>query len=197
MNEELKLNLQLFADGEGQDAGDAGQDGNTETENNAGNAEQQETTEQEKTFTQAELDKLIGERLKREKSKQPPKEELEAFNKWKKSQQTEQEKLEEERKEFESVRQELSRLKNGNEVLKSGVDSSYADYVTFEVGKMEGDFTENLGEFIKNNPQYAKGGTTNTTPTNAGGQKVKNEGGTADYSKMSDADYYKMIKSKK
>ena len=168
----------------------------TNEQENTQNAEQQETNEQEKTFTQADLDKLIGERLKREKSKQPPKEELEAFKEWKKSQQTEQEKLAEERKEFESVRQELSRLKNEKEVLKAGVDSSYADYVTFEVGKMEGDFAENLGEFIKNNPQYAKG-VTSTTPTNAGGQKVKNEGGTADYSKMSDADYYKMLKSKK
>ena len=169
----------------------------TNDANNAENQEGQQTeTKDNKTFSQDDVDKLIGERLKRERSKMPAKEELEAYKEWKKSQQTEQEKLAEERKEFESARQELARLKNEKEVLKSGVDSSFSDYVTFEVGKMEGDFAENLGEFIKNNPQYAKGGTTTQTPTNAGGQKIKNEGGTADYSKMSDADYYKMLKSK-
>lgn len=46
----------------------------------------------EKTFTQADVDRLIKERLAREKKGQPSKEDLEAFNNWKESQKTEEEK---------------------------------------------------------------------------------------------------------
>lgn len=155
-----------------------------------------EVTEQEKTFTQSDLDKIVGERLKREKSKMPAKEDLDAFKDWKKSQQTEQEKLAEERKEFETVKQEIVRLKNEKEVLKSGVDSKYADYVTFEVSKNEGNFADNLNEFMKNNPQFGKGTETTISAVQAGGQKVKNEAGKVDYSQMSDAEYYKAMNKK-
>lgn len=170
----------------------------TEQENNVDNATEQqtETQEQGKTFTQAELDKLISERLKRERSKHPDKTELEQFKEWKKSQQTEQEKLAEERKQFEATKNELTRLKNEREVLKSGVNSQFADYVTYEVAKLEGDFAENLNEFLKNNPQFSA--KQEPTPNiQAMGQKVKNESGNVDYSKMSDAEYYRARKNKK
>jgi len=171
---------------------------NKEQETNVDTTEQKETEtqEQEKSFTQADVDALIKKRLEREKAKMPEKTELEAFKEWKKSQQTEQEKLAEERKEFEKATQELARLKNEKEVLKSGVDSKYADYVTFEVSKMDGDFAENLSEFIKNNQQFVKGTQSTTPNVQAGGQKVKNETGKVDYSQMSDAEYYKTIRKK-
>lgn len=168
---------------------------NQEETTNVENTENQETQEQEKTFTQADVDKLIGERLKRERSKQPPKEDLEAFKEWKKSQQTEQEKLAEERKEFESVKAENTRLRNEKEVLKNGIDSKYTDYVNFEVSKMEGDFADNLSEFVKNNPQFKVGTTSQMPTTTAGGQKVKNEGGTLDLDSLSDEEYYKKMNS--
>lgn len=52
----------------------------------------QETTQEEKTFTQADVDKLIQERVARERKNQLPKEELKAYQEWKKSQKTEEEK---------------------------------------------------------------------------------------------------------
>ena len=169
-----------------------GQENNVDTTGQ----ETEKQTEQEKRFTQPEVDALIKKRLERERSKQPPKEEMEAYKEWKKSQQTEQEKLAEERKEFESIKAENARLKNEKEVLRSGIDSKYTDYVTFEVGKMEGDFAENLAEFVKNNPQYATSTTSQTPTTQAGGQKIKNQGGAPDYSSMSDEEYFKLMAKK-
>lgn len=168
----------------------------TNVEATENKTETQTQTEQEKTFTQADLDKIVGERLKREKSKMPEKTELEAFKEWKKSQQTEQEKLAEERKEFETVKQEISRLKNEKEVLKSGIDSKYADFITFEVSKMDGDFADNLNQFVKDNQHFVNGTQSTTSNTQAGGQRVKNETGKVDYSQMSDKDYYKSLKKK-
>ena len=46
---------------------------------------------QEKTFTQADVDKLIQTRLDRERKKYPSEEEITAYRTWKDSQQTEQE----------------------------------------------------------------------------------------------------------
>lgn len=47
---------------------------------------------EEKTFTQADVDKMIKERLAREKKNQLSKEELEEYKAWKESQKTEEEK---------------------------------------------------------------------------------------------------------
>lgn len=48
-------------------------------------------TEQEKTFTQAELDRAIQDRLAHERKKFPSEDELNAYRTWKDGQQTEQE----------------------------------------------------------------------------------------------------------
>ena len=42
----------------------------------------------EKTFTQAELDEIVRQRLERQKKGQPSKEEMDAFHKWQDSQKT-------------------------------------------------------------------------------------------------------------
>lgn len=71
------------------DAGDgAGAEG---TENNEG-SDDEGKGEEEKTFTQADVDKLIKERLAREKKGQPSKEELKAFKEWQYNQKTNEEK---------------------------------------------------------------------------------------------------------
>lgn len=51
-------------------------------------------TAPEKTFTQAELDNIVGKRIAKAMKGVPEKEELDAFYKWKESQQTEREKQE-------------------------------------------------------------------------------------------------------
>lgn len=71
-------------------AGSGVNTGNAETTETKTDA--QETTQEEKTFTQADVDKLIQERVARERKNQLSKEELKAYNEWKESQKTEEEK---------------------------------------------------------------------------------------------------------
>lgn len=61
------------------------------------------------TFTQADVDKLIKERLAREKKGQPTKEEMEAFRTWKENQKTKEE------KEAEKVTQAEGKMKEAEE----------------------------------------------------------------------------------
>lgn len=71
-------------------AGSGANTGNAETTETKTDA--QEATQEEKTFTQADVDKLIQERVARERKNQLSKEELKAYNEWKESQKTEEEK---------------------------------------------------------------------------------------------------------
>lgn len=125
-----------------------------------GNVDTQTTNQNEgqaeKTFTQEELNKIVQERLDKEKKKMPSKEDLKAFKDWKESQKTAEEKQAEKEAEYQKTLNELNTLKQTNAVLKAGVNKDDADYVLFKVSKMEGDFEENLAKFLKDNPKYLK-----------------------------------------
>lgn len=126
----------------------------------AGNVDTQTTEKNEgqaeKTFTQEELDKIVQDRLDREKKKMPSKEELKAFKDWQESQKTAEQKQAEKDAEYQKAIDELNNLKQTNAVLSVGVNKDDADYVLFKVGKMEGEFEENLAKFLKDNPKYLK-----------------------------------------
>ena len=132
-----------------------------ESTNNAegtGNVDTQTTNQNEgqaeKTFTQEELNKIVQERLDKEKKKMPSKEDLKAFKEWKESQKTAEEKQAEKEAEYQRTLNELNTLKQTNAVLEAGVNKDDVDYVLFKVSKMEGDFDENLTKFLKDNPKY-------------------------------------------
>lgn len=132
-----------------------------ESTNNAegtGNVDTQTTNQNEgqaeKTFTQEELNKIVQERLDKEKKKMPSKEDLKAFKDWKESQKTAEEKQAEKEAEYQKTLNELNTLKQTNAVLEAGVNKDDVDYVLFKVSKMEGDFDENLTKFLKDNPKY-------------------------------------------
>ena len=137
---------------------------NTNTEESTNNAEgtgnvDTQTTNQnegqaEKTFTQEELNKIVQERLDKEKKKMPSKEDLKAFKDWKESQKTAEQKQAEKEAEYQRTLNELNILKQTNAVLEAGVNKEDVDYVIFKVSKMEGDFDENLTKFLKDNPKY-------------------------------------------
>ena len=136
---------------------------NTNTEEGAnaegtGNVDTQTTNQNEvqaeKTFTQEELNKIVQERLDKEKKKMPSKEDLKAFKDWKESQKTEAEKQAEKEAKYQETLNELNTLKQTNAVLEAGVNKDDVDYVLFKVSKMEGDFDENLTKFLKDNPKY-------------------------------------------
>lgn len=108
--------------------------------------------ETEKTFTQEDVDKIVKERLK----KMPSKEELKAFKDWQETQKTLEQKQAEKETEFQNALSKNAELEEENKVLKAGVNIDDVDYVVFKVSKMEGDFEENLQNFLKENPKYLK-----------------------------------------
>lgn len=118
---------------------------------NEGTVAQTEQKEQkEKTFTQAQLDDIVKERLK----KYPSKEELENYNKWKESQKTDAEKQKEQDEKIQKDLQEGNAAKRELQVLKADVSKQFSGYVAYEVAKMDGDFKENLDKYLKEHPEF-------------------------------------------
>lgn len=109
---------------------------------------------QEKTFTQAELDKVIADRLARERAKLPSADELKAYGEWKKAQQTEAEKQAEREKEFAKLQADTETLRRENIAYKAGVNAEDVDYVVYKVGKMDGEFEGNLKEYLAENTKF-------------------------------------------
>lgn len=128
-----RLGMKLAQD-DGAGNGGAGSETNS-TDNSDGEGEGTEKTnsKEEKTFTQADVDKLIKERLSREKKGQPSKEELEAFNNWKESQKTEEEKKNEALTNAEKAKQDAEERANTLEAkvtcLSKGVLADSVDDV--------------------------------------------------------------------
>jgi len=94
--------------------------------------------------------------LKKKMKGMPSKEELKAFKEWQETQKTAEQKQAEKETEYQKTLSEKESLIQENQVLKSGVNIDDVDYVVFKVSKMEGEFEENLSEFLKNNPKYLK-----------------------------------------
>lgn len=179
------------------------QDTNTNTvEGNegTGNVDTQTTNQNEeqasgKTFTQEELNKIVQERLEKEKKKIPSKEELKAFKDWKESQKTEDEKQAEKETEYQKTLTRNAELENENKAFKAGVNKDDVDYVVFKVSKMDGDFEENLASFLEDNPKYLASNKEETTKTIDLGGEHK-ETNTPDLSKMSYEEYKAYRKNK-
>ena len=128
--------------------------------------------ETEKTFTQEDVDKIVKERLK----KMPSKEELKAYKEWQETQKTAEQKEAEKETEYKKTLSEKESLVQENQVLKAGVNIDEVDYVLFKVSKKEGNFEENLQEFLKENPKYIKNKETEETELKATGTPVKTIG---------------------
>ena len=139
-----------------------------------------DTKAEVKTITLEEAQKMVNGALAK---KLPPKEEMEAFKKWKESQKTESEKQAETLKELETTKQEALNAKRENTLLKKGINEEDIDYVMFKVGKMEGEFDDNLVEFLKENPKFTTKEETKTVASTTGvktsGVENKDSGVTA------------------
>ena len=84
----------------------------------------------------------------------PSKEDLKAFNEWKESQKTETEKSLEKDKKIETLEKQLAYAENKSVVANAGVDSKFQKFVLSEVSEMEGEFEDNLKDYLKENPQF-------------------------------------------
>lgn len=91
LRKRLGMGRLLQADGGDGTGGAGGSEGNPEDGEGTGEGEGNKGGES-KTFTQEELDAIVKERVARAKKGQPSKDDLEAFNAWKESQKTEEEK---------------------------------------------------------------------------------------------------------
>lgn len=115
---------------------------------NAQGAENNTVAQQEKTFTQADVDKMIQSRLDRERKKMPSEEELTAFRTWKDSQQTEQDRMNNITKERDTAVSNLSaanakieQLEHERYVSSKGFTGDEAEFIAFKAAKMVDDKT--------------------------------------------------------
>ena len=120
------------------------------TENKTEVSGEQPVEKNEKTFTQEEVNAMLA----KEKKKMPSKEDLKAFNEWKESQKTEEDKKNEILQENETLKKQLVIAENKSVVANAGVDSKFQKFVLSEVSEIEGDFEDNLKDYLKDNPQF-------------------------------------------
>ena len=121
----------------------------------------------EKTFaTQEEFNEALKREVARKTRNVPSKEELKAFNEWKESQKTEEDKKNEILLENETLKKQLAYAENKSVVANAGVDSKFQKFVLSEVSEMEGDFEDNLKDYLKENPQYLIQEEVETPKTN-------------------------------
>lgn len=108
---------------------------------------------EEKTFTQEQVNEMIKSRLAKVEKKYDGID-LEGYKSWLESQKTEQEKLAEREKEYQSVLNENKELKVTNALLEKGVDSKFLAFVSYEVSKLDGDITENIDKYLTEHSEY-------------------------------------------
>ena len=101
-----------------------------------------------KTFTQEEVDAMIGKRLAKAMKGVPSEEELTAYRTWKNSQQTEQERqakrdkeLAESKSALSAAQSELEQVKRDKYVLSKGLTGDDAEFIAFKALKMVDDKT--------------------------------------------------------
>ena len=151
---------------------------NVETETTTVEETEKNSENVEKTFTQKDVDNIVKERLAKAKKDIPSKEELAEYNEWKESQKTQQDKYNELVKKDAEKDTTISDLQKENLVLKAGViDDDDIEFIIFKVNKMEGDFKENLKNYLAENPKFTKKQETKATGVEMKNANTKKEDG--------------------
>lgn len=110
-----------------------------------------------KTFTQDEVNNIVKERLAKAQKGIPSKDELAKYNEWKENQKTQQEKYDELLVKDGEKDKAITSLQMENAVLKAGInDSDDVEFIIYKVSKMDGDFSDNLKQYLMDNPKYTK-----------------------------------------
>lgn len=117
--------------------------------------------QEEKKFTQTELDALIGRRLAEERKKFPTQEEMTEFNSWKAGKTTDAEKLASITSERDTANSkiaeaqaEIQKLKHERYLLDKGIAADDLDYYEYKISKKVTDtvtFEKAAEEFLKEN----------------------------------------------
>lgn len=168
-------------------AGSGATSGTSEGSLEGGEGNQEETQTEEKTFTQADVDKLIQDRVAREKKNQLSKEELQAYNTWKESQKTEEEKKNEALTNAEKARiaaeEKATALEAKVTCLSKGVNAASTDDVVILAKAMVSDevtMEKAIDKVLEKYPSF-KGITEQTNvgfKVGANAETKSNAGGT-------------------
>lgn len=113
----------------------------------------------EKTFTQAEVDAIVGKRLTKAMKGMPDETELADYRKWKESQQTEAQRMTELTKERDTAKTDLAaalakveQYEHEKLLLSKGVSAEDVDYYAFKASQLVSDtktFEQAADEIIK------------------------------------------------
>ncbi|MBP5694460.1 MAG: hypothetical protein J6X03_03280 [Bacilli bacterium] len=153
---------------------------NVETETTATENVENNSAEVVKTFTQDEVNAIVKERLAKAQKGIPSKEELTKYNEWKESQKTQQDKYDELIKNDAEKDSTISNLKKENLVLKSGVtNTDEIEFIIYKVSKMDGDFEDNLKQYLADNPKHIKKEETKATGVQSNNSTVARESGVS------------------
>ena len=105
-------------------------------------------TEEEKKFSQAEVDDLISKRLARERKKYPTDEELDDWRNWKETRQQGEEasakaarELNDYKTKYDHAIRELEQARNEMYLLAKGVPGEDVDYYAYKISKLTNEET--------------------------------------------------------
>lgn len=156
-------------------------------ETNGTEPENTNVAEPEKTFTQDQVNQMIADRVAREKRNLPSDVDMKEFREWKKSRQTDAEKMAALEAELTKAKAELTLANNTSAVSNAECRPEFTEFVTDRVSKMEGDFEKNLASYKKEHPQYF-GGAVNTRTLSSSPRMSGNATQDSDFnSKMNEA----------
>lgn len=145
-----------------------------ETGNAVTQTEEKTEDNAEKIYTQEDYNAL-DKKLKAKYERKYEGIDVAKYKEWVESQKTAEQKQAEKEAEYAQKDTTISELQKENAVLKAGVkDADDIDYVLYKVGKMDGEFEENLAKFLKDNPKYL--GQELKTEQKATGAPVKTLG---------------------
>lgn len=137
--------------------------------------EKEETT---RTYTQEDLDNSFNAGRKKASHDWQKDEKYKEFIEWKENQKTQQDKYDELVKKDGEKDNTISNLQKENEILRAGVnDSDDVEFILYKVGKMEGDFSENLKNYLAENPKYVKKQEIKATDIEKKSSSVEKESG--------------------
>ena len=122
-----------------------------EDERTESQATETEQEQEERTFTQAEVDELINRRMARVKKGLPSDEELTAYREWKAKQNPEQHKSATQ-EELDSALADMEMTRRENYLLRKGIDPDDVDYYVYRISKsMDGetDFEDAAEDYLK------------------------------------------------
>lgn len=110
----------------------------------------------EKTYTQADFN-AMDKKLKEKYEKKYAGIDIAKYKEWEESQKTAEQRQAEKEAEYVEKDKRIVLLENKLKLKDANVSKEYEDFVLFTVSNMDGEFEDNLGQFLKDNPKYIKG----------------------------------------